>query len=137
MPYVDITVNDPNPIKRWIHRRRFRDALAVLDSRSSNRAVEILDFGGGDGELLRQCLQSRPEVSVTLYEPTSSLRKEAEEKLARWPRAKITGDSRTLPIAAFDFVYCLEVLEHLPDGPTHEALESIRRFLKPDGFAVI
>ena len=137
MPYVDITINDPNPIKRWIQRRRFGDALAVIDSRSSVCTIAILDFGGGDGELLRQCLQSWPEVSATLYEPTSSLRQEAEQKLSQWPRVRITGDLQTLPMAAFDVVYCLEVFEHLPDRATYEALENIRRFLKPDGFAVI
>jgi 2-polyprenyl-3-methyl-5-hydroxy-6-metoxy-1,4-benzoquinol methylase len=137
MPYGDITINDPNPVKRWIHRRRFRDALGILESRRSNRAVEILDFGGGDGELLRQFLQSRIEVHATLFEPTPSLRREAEEKLARWPQVKITGDSWTLPAAGFDFVYCLEVFEHLPEAPTRDALASIRRLLKPEGIAVI
>ncbi len=137
MRYVDITVNDRNPIKRWIQRRRFKDALDVLDSRRASRTIDILDFGGGDGELLRQCLQLRSDVNAALFEPTDSLREQAESKLSPWPQVRITGDLKALPRVAFDFVYCLEVFEHLPDGPADEALENIRGFLKPDGFAVI
>ncbi len=50
MAYADITVRDPNPIKRWLQRRRFRDALAILYDADSTKLLKILtsDIGSVD-----------------------------------------------------------------------------------------
>ncbi|MGK0440942.1 MAG: hypothetical protein ACJA0N_000737 [Pseudohongiellaceae bacterium] len=52
MNYSNITLNDPNPIKRYLQRSRFTDAVSLLPN--SIKTSSTLDFGGGDGEL---CLQ--------------------------------------------------------------------------------
>jgi SAM-dependent methyltransferase len=135
MAYADITINDPNPLKRWIQRRRFRDAVEVL--RSTTTPAAVLDFGGGDGELIYRCLLSYPTLQASLYEPTPALLNEAKAKLSRFGDVRVTGDLETLSAASFDVVFCLEVFEHLPRQATQEALTSIHTLLKPDGIAII
>ena len=136
MAYADITVDDPNRVKRWIQRQRFRDALKVLERIPPGTPVDILDFGGGDGELLKQCLRAHPRLRACLYEPTPRLRREAETKLASHP-VEIVDDLRDLEGRRFDFVFCLEVFEHLPEIETTRAITDIHRLLKPGGLAVL
>jgi SAM-dependent methyltransferase len=136
MAYADITVDDPNPVKRWIQRQRFRDALNVLRQAGPTDTTALLDFGGGDGELLRQALQIFPRLRACFYEPTPSLFGEAQAKLAHWPDIRMASETTAIG-GRFDFVFCLEVFEHLPHRATQEAIVSIHEFLKPQGLAVI
>ena len=137
MAYADITVRDPNPIKRWLQRRRFRDALAILYDADSAKSLKILDFGGGDGELFFQLLQRHPNVCVCLYEPNLSLLNEAKGKLSAWEDVYFTSDIGSVDKESFDYVYCLEVFEHLPLEPTRQAISLIYESLKPGGFAIV
>jgi SAM-dependent methyltransferase len=137
MAYADITINDPNRVKRWVQRRRFRDAVNILRNAETRGTVDVLDFGGGDGELLRQCLLEYPSIRACLYEPTAALRREAEAKLAQHDRVRVVADLESLGDRRFDFVFCLEVFEHLPQPATHNAIDTIHRLLKPRGVAII
>ena len=136
MAYADITLRDPNPIKRWLQRRRFADAVRLLSSGNDRNELRILDFGAGDGELIRQIVLRRP-VQACVYEPTPRLRAEAEDKLAGVPGVTFADRAAPLPSESFDFVFCLEVFEHLPPKETAEALSEIHRLLKPYGFAAV
>ena len=137
MKYADMTVNDPSRVKRWIQRRRFRDALQVLRDRNSTGSLDVLDFGGGDGELLSQCLAVYPELRASLYEPTAALRRDAELKLRHHKGARIVGDLKALQGRQFDVIFCLEVFEHLPQVETDDALAAIYGLAKPGGHVVI
>lgn len=55
----------------------------------------------------------------------------------RSPLAQVRGDlcRACFPDAAFDFVSCAHVLEHIPDEP--RALGEIARVLRPGGFALL
>jgi SAM-dependent methyltransferase len=137
MAYADGTISDPNAIKRWLHKQRFRDALRVLRAADSTKPIKVLDFGGGDGELLRQCLQIHPLVSACLYEPTPWLRKEAQAKLSASKSIRITSELSLIEKQSFDLVFCLEVFEHLPHEATREAIASIYDLLNRNGLAVV
>ncbi|HEX2693547.1 MAG TPA: class I SAM-dependent methyltransferase [Gemmatimonadaceae bacterium] len=135
--YADITINDPNPIKRWIQHQRFRDAIAILRNAKPGAEFGVLDFGGGDGELLRQCLSAFPFLRASLYEPTPAIRREAETKLAPYEGVEIVGDLNRLREQRFDLLFCLEVFEHLPPQATDEAIAAIHGLTKPAGLVVI
>jgi SAM-dependent methyltransferase len=135
--YADQTINDPNLLKRWIQRHRLSDALQILHDANEADGFEVLDFGGGDGQLLYQCLEAYPRLRVCLYEPTAGLRRQAEEKLSRSANVQIVADLRDLTGRKFDLIYCLEVFEHLPEKETNEAIAAIHDLTKPRGQVVI
>jgi SAM-dependent methyltransferase len=135
--YADQTINDPNLLKRWIQRHRLSDALEILRNANPVGAFEVLDFGGGDGQLLHQCLEAYPGLRVCLYEPTAGLRREAEAKLGRSENVQIVADLGDLTGRKFDLIFCLEVFEHLPEKETTEAIGAIHELTKPRGQAVI
>ena len=136
MAYADLTTGDANPIKRWLHRRRYADAVAVLAGDNRRDRPRILDFGAGDGELIRR-LCAVASVDALVYEPAASLMAEAREKLAGIESVKFTDSLALVDSASFDYVFCLEVFEHLPARETADAIASIDRMLKPGGIAVI
>ena len=136
MTYESLTVNDPNPVKRWIQKRRYYDALRAWEKPQLNEQVQVLDYGGGNGELLQR-LADTPAVRATLYEPTASLMIEAKQMLSGREFVTFTECVTDLEDGTYDFVFCLEVLEHLPEKETVQALAEIRRLLKPGGLAVI
>lgn len=136
MAYADLTIRDPNPLKRWLQRRRFSDALAVLKDAQPGAGLRILDFGAGNGELVRQMADVAP-FEAWVYEPTPSLMTEAKANLIGLDSVTFTATLDSVDSASFDYVFCLEVFEHLPDKETAVALGEIHRLLKPGGIAVI
>jgi SAM-dependent methyltransferase len=136
MAYADITTRDSNPIKRWLQRRRFTDALAVLAHADATAKLRVLDFGAGDGELVRQMVATT-SVEPWVYEPTPSLMAEAREKLAAFGSVRFADDLGLIESQSFDCIFSLEVFEHLPEKETALALAEIHRLLKPAGIAVI
>ena len=133
MSYESITINDPNPVKRWLQRRRFSDALSVWKNPRTDRLFHVLDFGGGNGELLRQ-LEGSPSIRATIYEPTPSLMAEAKQMLSSMESVTFAESVTVLQDATYDYVFCLEVFEHLPEKETAQALAEIQRLLKPGGW---
>jgi len=136
MTYADITTGDSNPLKRWLQRRRFSDALAVLRCAQVDYRLRVLDFGAGNGELVRQ-MTGIASIEAWVYEPTPSLMAEAKENLAGLSSATYMENLDSVDSGIFDYVFCLEVFEHLPKKETASAIAEIHRLLKPDGVAVI
>ncbi len=105
------------------------------DSRGDERP-RILDFGAGDGELVRQ-LAADVALEATVFEPTPALMAEARVKLSGLDRVAFAEHLDSVASGTFDYVFCLEVFEHLPPNETIHAVAEIDRLLKPDGCAVI
>ncbi|OYT99116.1 MAG: SAM-dependent methyltransferase [Burkholderiales bacterium PBB1] len=136
MTYADLTTRDRNPVKRWLQRRRLADALKVLRAESAGDRLRILDFGAGNGELVRQ-MPGIASIEAWVYEPTPALMAEARGNLAGFDTVRFVQDLDSIEPGTFDYVFCLEVFEHLPEQETTEALKAIHRLLKHSGRAVI
>lgn len=136
MAYSDQTIHDRNVVKRWIQRRRFRDAVATLANVDCDRGIRIIDFGAGDGELARR-IAELGAIEVWAYEPTPDLVLQAKQRLAGYKNVVVTDSLENTEAGTFDYVFCLEVFEHLPEQETSRALAEINRLLKPTGSAVI
>jgi SAM-dependent methyltransferase len=119
----------PSPAVRWIEGERMRRLFALLAPRPADR---VLDVGCGAGHLLARLSVGRP-VGVDLS-PVLLARAAAH---LDGRATLIQADATELPFrtAAFERVYCSEVLEHLPD-PRAAVLE-LRRVLRPRGIAVL
>ncbi len=136
MKYADITFNDRNPVKRRLQRIRLDHALKVLEELPPEFAGRVLDFGAGNGELARQIFRRFPEATVVAYEPVPELNREAQEHLQGVPGVQVVGDISELKPASFDFIFALEVFEHLPAGPFEKALDEISGLARADAYLV-
>lgn len=62
---------------------------------------------------------------------------QAKENLGGFNAVRFVQDLDSIESGLFDYVFCLEVFEHLPGKETIDALAEIHRLLKSDGLAVI
>lgn len=113
MSYADITVKDKNAIKRYLHRKRYRQALLAVKEVPFNFSGNILDFGGGNGEFCKYIFSMFPDSNTVLYEPTPSIREEAAGNLIGYPGIKIIDNLLITPYPGFDIIFCMEVFEHM------------------------
>lgn len=134
--YHAITFGDPNPLKRWLQRRRLVSATQ-LAGRHAVRALSVCDFGAGNGQLCKQARLRFPSAQITCFEPSPSLMAEARHNLKADTKICFVESTESLGAAQFDIVFCLEVFEHLPPYERTEAFHVIQSILAPDGVVVI
>ena len=137
MRYSEITVYDRNPIKRYLQRRRLRDALSVLGTLDERFAGRFLDFGAGNGELTRRIAERFPHAEVFCYEPVPELFEEAKRNLSGLDNVVLVSSLEELKGLRFRYVFCLEVFEHLPPRETVRAIRAINRALANRGIALV
>lgn len=137
MRYTGITVGDRNPIKRHLQRRRLRDAVSVLEDLDGNFSGNVLDFGGGSGELSRLVTRRFPDAAVFCYEPMPDIFEEARRNLAGLENIALLSDRKTLRGTKFDLVFCLEVFEHLPPPQTAKTVRVVDRLLEDGGLFIV
>lgn len=135
--YSDITFGDPSAIKRYVQRRRLADALSVLGRPDKRFAGRLLDYGAGNGELTKLIAKRFPEAQVVCYEPSLEMLAEAQENLFGLENVDIVSSLKVTANASFDYVFCLEVFEHLPPGQTAKVIRRIDRLLGPHGMCVV
>lgn len=136
MSYAELTVDDPNLIKRWLQQRRLADALSAYEEMTFGQNLRILDFGAGDGELARRLVESGAK-DVEVYEPSPALLEEAKKNLRDYPQVACRDAIGAAVENSYDLIFCLEVFEHLPPAETDAALALISRLLADSGAAVI
>jgi SAM-dependent methyltransferase len=132
--YSDITFEYPSPNKRYVQRKRLTDALSVLGECFTG---SVLDYGGGNGELTRMIAERFPNAQVVCYEPAPEMFTEAKENLDGLGNVVLASSPEDLRGARFDYVFCLEVFEHLPRGPTLTAIRTINRLLRTSGVLIV
>ena len=132
--YAQMTWDDPNALKRWVQRRRLKDALAQVTAKFP--VDNIVDYGAGDGALAALAHQRWPNARITCFEPAPHLAAEAEARLRDLPNIGVTRFEHGIPGEA-DVVFCTEVFEHLPETETLAALDRIEALLKPGGLLVV
>lgn len=125
MLYDAQTINSRSSLKRWSHLSRFKLACEVLAPRPGER---ILDYGAGDGTLLR-CLHERePDARLVGFEPMMP----PENAPAGASIVESAGG-----LTGFDKVACLEVLEHLEGSTLTTAIDNITNAVRPGGMIVV
>lgn len=135
MIYSDITVNDPNFIKRYLQQGRYRTAVGLYPTQRILR--QVLDFGGGDAELCLQLSRIDRQSNFLCYEPALHMREQAASRTLDADRIQVIKNLNTVPSDSCDVVYSLEVFEHLPPAEFTTAVEQIFRVLKPGGKLIV
>jgi len=135
MNYSNITINDPNFIKRFLQRSRFTDAIKLYPTQS--KILKVLDFGGGDGELCLRLLEVDSDSNYICYEPAEDMNKQAKQKLSGKNKISLINTTESITENSIDIIFSLEVFEHLPEQESLDALERIDSILKPGGTLII
>jgi hypothetical protein len=127
LSYDKQTINAPNPIARFAHRRRVRLALQLI-----NRIVPpsgtIADFGPGDGYLLH-CLRAlRPDLRLHGIEDTMN---------SSYPEISFVRDFSTIPDQSLDAVTAFEVMEHMLDTEIDRFIRDVQRVLRREAVLIV
>ncbi|MBN2541726.1 class I SAM-dependent methyltransferase [bacterium] len=125
--YSDITVNNPNPIKRYLHRVRFRHILLIIKQIHKGYAGKILDYGSGDGELCKMISNILPNARIFSYDPSPDMRQQAIDNLKKYNNVKVIDAITIDDVGTFDYIFCAGVLEHLRENDLKNALDNIRK----------
>ncbi len=89
--YKEITYNSKSLIKRWLHRRRFNEVVKILNLKTSDL---LLDYGCGDGYLLKLCSKSISSQNLYGFEPANNMYEEAIQNVGKG--IKIVQDCKEL-----------------------------------------
>lgn len=127
----DININNirfKNPIL-W-HR------LKIVNSWIKN-ASKILDLGFGSGILEMFLSKSKKDISIEGLDISVKSVKLAKSLFPKW-KFKIGNLKKTFyKNNKFDYVICLEVLEHISPNDVFVVLKEINRILKSKGFFIL
>ena len=135
--YSKLTYNSPHWIKRFSHKKRFEYVYEFLLKNQHQQPQKILDYGSGDGFFFKNIdPKVFPKFSFDAYEPIchqyAQLIENEKDSLLKFRCLKELDVN-----LRYDFVLCLEVLEHFTAS---EILNHINRFkdiLEDDGTLVI
>lgn len=128
MPSYDRqTLNTPNPLARYAHRKRFAYSLSMVEQ-VLPEGGRLLDYGCGPGQMLQALAAERPDAELVGYDPF------VDAGGGGYRQVKDTGD---LDEASFDVVSALEVCEHLDATETGALFAEVKRLLKPGGGFVV
>ena len=123
-------------MKRWLQYRRLTTAVNLALSTQAQGVESVLDFGAGNGELIKVASAMYLNTQFYCYEPTPSLVKEAESNLFSIKNVRFCDSLNEVNDRLFNLIFCLEVFEHLPDFESKEALQAIDSLLAPNGIAI-
>jgi 2-polyprenyl-3-methyl-5-hydroxy-6-metoxy-1,4-benzoquinol methylase len=124
--YARQTVESPNPIARFAHRKRYEASLRVTEAVCRSGAT-LLDYGCGDGTFLRMLASRRPDVRLLGYDPYA-----VHDGVGYVKVESLTGLGRVA-----DVVTCLETLEHLDDDEAAGFLAQLGTAMRPGGCLVV
>ena len=97
----------------------------------------LLDYGGGDGHLIRLASEAKPCSNYFLLEPSDNMR-EARATLAGIQNVTFCSNSADLADSMFSKISCLEVFEHVePASSLDSVIRDIYRCLRPNGTLVV
>lgn len=125
--YEKQTFDSPNPLARFAHRTRYKNALGLVNSASPPGAI-VLDFGAGTGEFLHQIGLERPDLRRFGIEPNGPL---------AYPEIATRGSLDEFADESVDLLCAFEVFEHLEVEHIEDFVRQSRRICKGDGKIVI
>jgi SAM-dependent methyltransferase len=119
--YNTLTYNSSLRIQRWVHNKRFEDAIKLLEVEAGDK---ILDYGCGDGRLLELINEKYKGVTLTGYEPVPEMAAQALQRV----NSSIHIDSNPASLKGqFNKIACLETCEHLPEAELQELFSIIKQ----------
>lgn len=107
--------------------------------KNSSKNQTLLDIGGGSGHLARTVLNSRPDIKITVLDPSEKMLEQIKEPEIK----KIVGSlpSNLNTSSKFDFIHMSSVLHHVVGNSikkskklSRESLFNIKKILSDNGY---
>lgn len=125
--YARQTVDNPNLLARFSHRRRHRVSVD-LAVRLLPPGGTLVDFGANGGFFLEHVGETRQDVALVGIDPYHEIENDRI----------VNGDSLDeVETSSVDVLGSFETLEHLFDDDIGAFFESSRRVLKPGGRLIV
>ena len=105
------------------HRRMYDGPIRLLAGSSS----DILDVGFGIGYGLEQMTKHRVIGSYVGYEPSKDSFDFVAKQFGRMPNIKLRHAPFGEPDRTFDYVFCIEVIEHVSDHQRSTFVGNLRK----------
>jgi len=121
------TINSPNPLVRYSHRKRISVAIDLARQFASDGA-RVIDFGAGPGLFLHRLGQSRPDLKLMGYDLFVE---------PGYPGLTYVKSFGEVASASIDVMTAFEVCEHLYDHEVAEMMQEAKRVLKPGGTLIV
>ena len=106
-------------------------------SNLNDGVAAVLDIGCNAGALLRACDLRLPGARLAGVDINAAALETARKAVPRATIQRSGAESLPFEDAAFDRVFCTEVLEHVPPDLRRQAFREMWRVLKPNGELVI
>lgn len=116
-------------------RQKYGRLAVLFELVSDLKGKKVLDFGCGDGWITKEFVARGAETQGVDY----------SERAISFARILVPGATFTVidgerlpfPDATFDYIFMLEVLEHIPSAEISRVLNELNRTLKPSGALVL
>ena len=119
-------------LRRFSHNSRYNASLQLLEIRPNDT---VLDYGGGDGQLIALAIKRNLGCRYICFEPGDL--SEAERKLGSFGNVTLVNSTTQLLDASFTRIACLEVLEHVPVTMVEFVVADLYRLLAPGGKLIV
>ncbi len=119
----------------WSHSSRFHKAIELVGTQGTTR---VLDYGCGDGTLLAM-LANKIDFGVGADIAEDQVL-DCRNRLGNYDQLSFHTIEKLRESAeadSFDFVLCMETLEHCIPPIVEKVLEDLRYFCKPNGKVII
>lgn len=131
--YGKYTYNSSSIIRRYTHKLRLKKSLKVLNLKKSDK---VLDYGAGDG-YFATLLKKRHLKEISCYEPVNEQFEQMKFVLSDFSDIDLIKNINSIKDQSFNKVFCLEVLEHLPEERLTKSLKEIYDLLNANGEALL
>ena len=137
----------PRAVRRYVNvqsemvpgRREVLSLVGELVAAGPSPRPEVLDLGGGYGEVTAAVLKRSPAAAVTMVDFSDEMLRRSRQRFDDDPRVRLVkhdltgGLPEALELGRFDAVVSCFALHHLPLESQVLLYGQIRRALRPDG----
>jgi len=126
--YNTQTTDNPNLISRFAHRSRNNISIKIINKIINNEKKTLLDYGCGNGYLLKELSKTNPMSTFIGYDKYSKI---------QYKPLSIINNMENIDDKSIDVFCCFETLEHLNEDEFKILFLNIKRLIKDSAKIII
>lgn len=118
------------------HQKRFHWILDQIDFPSITKNKNVLEVAFNNGKTLFWALERYGQIfKCSMFDFDPRVINWAKENNKKWDIDIFESDVQHIkkPDESFDFIFCLDVIEHLPDTVYRQMIKELYRLLEKNG----